>query len=1521
LKKTKQSKPRALLTEKSHRPYLVGIGSSAGGLEALTSLLSALPSNLGISFVVIQHLSPTHRSMLVQLLGRETAMAVMEIQDNMVPEADVVYIAPASRNTVLENGHFRLLETKRETTPKPSVNTFFSSMASEKGEEAIGIILSGTGSDGTAGLREIKLNGGFTFAQELHSAKYIGMPQSAIDSGCVDWVLPPDKIAIEITNIVRRKPSLIHLPESDEPKSVATLLKKLLINVKHKTRIDFGGYKEGTLWRRIERRMTANHIDDFEDYVRFTDGNPEELDRLSKDILISVTGFFRDKKSFEHLRDIIKIIIAKKKPGEEIRIWVPACATGEEAYSIAILVAEALGSDLVFYKIQIFATDIDGNAMDVARKGTYLEGSFSELDPDLVNRYFTRLHDKYEIIKTIREMMVFARQDLVQDPPFLRLDLVSCRNVLIYLHTDLQTKILATFHFALLEGGYLFLGKSESVYQQESLFDVVEKNSRIYKRRSTVSRIPTASFKLPTAIDELLLPTKAANKNVETVMLEAAVKAYVPASILVNRSLDIQHIYGNVNEYLTFSSGKPSTNAMNLILRELRPDLQLLQHQVERNLDSAFGRVRTLNHSGTKRYVRLAMHPLEKNTQSAFFLLSFEEVSLKELQDISINENRSQEDNKINIRELEEELIMSRERLQTVIEELETSNEELQALNEEVQSSNEELQSSNEELEATNEELQSTNEELMTVNEELQIRSNELAETLNDLEKVQNCVGFSIIAVNEQLKILRYNEPAKELFALSKASIGQTITNIRLPVGMGNFSAYVRDALDNNKVVDAALPSVENHYLLHVSPYETTQSGVHGAIITLVNDTERRAIELETKNSQEKLLSIMNNSTSVITLKDIAGRYEFVNNQFEKIFGICSLDIIGKTDNQFMSETLAADFRTKELEVLKKLQTIESEDHIQIGDVDLYMLSIRFPLMGNDNLPYGVCTQSSDITARVQAESQLRLAARVFDRSSEAIIVTDPMKNILTINEAFTKITGYQVEDVMGKNPPFLTSGLQDNTFLEAIWTNIHSNSYWQGEILKRRKNGEIYPVWMTINAIQDSKGKTANYVFIFSDITIVKESQQRIEFLATHDPLTELPNRVLFLDRVRQALARGERGDYLFAVMFVDLDDFKLINDSLGHAAGDSLLKEVAKHMRGMVRSVDTVARFGGDEFALLLEGTTVAEVEGTARRLCAAIGRAIYLGDQMAHIGASIGIAVFPDDSGDAETLLKHADTAMYEAKAKGKSAYQFFTKEMMEQSDIRLRMENGLRFALENKQLELYYQPQIDLATGKLIGVEALSRWFDPEQGAIPPSQFIPLAEKRGLIEKLGEWVINTACKQIEEWSKEGVKVPRVSINISIEQFRRGGGVLTLIEKLMKSCASNDTQIMLEITESILSDEDEAFGDILVELKKLGLKISIDDFGTGYSSLARIKRYPIDELKIDRKFISDITEQGQDLVIAQTIIAMGKSLGFSVVAEGVETEAQMDTLRNLNCDVVQGYFIAKPLSPGEFVKKFAA
>ncbi|MDD5248030.1 MAG: EAL domain-containing protein [Rhodocyclaceae bacterium] len=1502
-------------TVKPLRPYLVGIGASAGGLEALSTLIAALPTDLGISYVVLQHLSPTHRSMMVQLLGRETEMAVLEAEHGVQPEPDTIYVAPASRNLILKDGAFVLIEGPREAMPRPSVNVFLSSLAAEKIEDAIGVILSGTGSDGAAGLRDVKAGGGYTFAQDPQSAKYAGMPQSAIDTGCVDWVLPPDGIAAEIAIIARSHGTVT--VASRTPVVSATALKRLLIKVRQQTRIDFSGYKEGTLWRRIERRMAARHVTSLEDYQTLVDTSPEELEHLGKDILISVTAFFRDPASFEALRPVLNGILHAKQPGDEIRVWVPGCATGEEAYSIAILIAEALGPNALQFRIQVFATDIDLNALAIARRGSYAETALADLDPNLVQRYFQKVGNRLEVSRSLRDMVVVARQDIIQDPPFLRLDLVSCRNLLIYLQNEPQAKVLATFHYGLNPGALLFLGKSEGIFQQETLYEVIDKSARLYRRRVGESRLNVSSFRLPDTADRT---PQAAGPDAERRLLDAAVRHYVPAAVLVNGNFDILQMHGEVSQYLTVLPGKPNFNLQHLLRREMRADLQLLQHHAEHKQESAFGRPHAIKTLDGQRNVRIVVHPLERGAAMPFFLVCFESLPLPEPAADADAAPRLSDEGR-NVRDLEDELVSTRERLQTVIEELETSNEEMQALNEEVVAANEELQSSNEELEASNEELQSTNEELTTVNEELQVRTGELAEVLNDLENVLNCVGFPILVCNESLGLMRFNSPAAGLFSLSASALRQPMSQLRLPPGMQDFSALVLQALDANQPIEVPIFSTERHYLLHVSPYEAKTGGGRGAIVAMLDHTERLAAEREVRKNREMLLSIMNNSTSIITLKDLSGRFEFVNRRFETFFDVQAEAVIGKTDAKVLPRKIAADFRAKELEVARLRTAQEFEDHVVFpSEGDRYLHSVRFPITTEDGIVYSICTQSIDITDRKHAEDQLRLAARVFDRAGEGIVVTDPNQVILTVNEAFTHVTGYSAEEVLGKTPRLLASGRHDEAFYLEMWASLQSQGWWQGEIWNRRKNGEIYPEWLTVNSVKDRDGRIVNFVGIFSDITIVKESQRRVEFLATHDELTSLPNRALFLDRVRQAVARTTRSDATFAVLFIDLDNFKVVNDSMGHAAGDDLLIEISRRLRECIRASDTVARFGGDEFALLIEAASVEDAEMAARRITAAMQRPHPIGRQSIYPSASIGICLYPNDGNDVETLLKNADSAMYQAKDGGKSTHHFFTDSLRHAADERLRLETGLRTAVENNEFALVYQPQIDTRSGRLVGVEALLRWHHPEEGLILPLKFIARAEKTGVIDQIGEWVAATACRQMASWLAQGFAVPRMSINVSPKQLRRTN-LAALMRHHIQHYRLDATRLLLELTESALVEDADRVQLMLAELKTLGVQLSIDDFGTGYSSLAYLRRFPLDEVKIDKSFVANIGHNVDDRTIAQTILAMSQTLGYRVVAEGVETEEQLAVLREIGCDVGQGYYFSKPLAPEDLIARFCA
>jgi diguanylate cyclase (GGDEF)-like protein/PAS domain S-box-containing protein len=555
-----------------------------------------------------------------------------------------------------------------------------------------------------------------------------------------------------------------------------------------------------------------------------------------------------------------------------------------------------------------------------------------------------------------------------------------------------------------------------------------------------------------------------------------------------------------------------------------------------------------------------------------------------------------------------------------------------------------------------------------------------------------------------------------------------------------------------------------------------------------------------------------------------------------------------------------------------------------------------------------------DITERKQAEIKLRQAARVFESTNEGVVVTDPEQKIVAINSAFTRITGYCEEEVLGKVPTFLQSGRHQQVFYRQMWTSINATDQWQGEIWNRRKNGEIFPEWLNISVVRGEAGELLNYVGVFSDITTIKQSAQQLEYLANHDPLTGLPNRALFTDRLESAIARARRHCNHVALLFIDVDRFKVVNDTLGHHIGDQLLKCVAERISRCVRDEDTVTRIGGDEFTVIQEGDPHPEAAAVlARRILKRLARPLLLEQHEIIVSASIGISMYPEDSDDAVTLIKNADAAMYQAKELGRNGYQYYSPEMTAAGSERLKLEGALHYALERNEFLLHYQPQIDVHSGRIIGVEALLRWQHPQLGMVPPMQFIPLAEDTGLIGPIGAWVLQTACKQAKAWQTAGLPPIKIAVNVSGRQISHDH-VVDKVQTALAVSGLDSRYLDIEVTESILMEDTERAIMTLNALKQAGVSLSIDDFGTGYSSLSYLKRFPINKLKIDKTFVDGLPDNKDDTAITQAIIAMAHSLGLSVVAEGVETSAQLEFLRTLKCKEVQGYFFSKPLPAQE-------
>jgi diguanylate cyclase (GGDEF)-like protein/PAS domain S-box-containing protein len=557
-----------------------------------------------------------------------------------------------------------------------------------------------------------------------------------------------------------------------------------------------------------------------------------------------------------------------------------------------------------------------------------------------------------------------------------------------------------------------------------------------------------------------------------------------------------------------------------------------------------------------------------------------------------------------------------------------------------------------------------------------------------------------------------------------------------------------------------------------------------------------------------------------------------------------------------------------------------------------------------------------DITERKRADDQLRLAAKVIEESNEAIMVTDRDNRIVSVNRAFSDITGYLPADALGRDPSFLSSGRHGDDFYKRMWAAIGSTGYWKDEIWDRRSSGEVFPGWLSITAVRADDGRIANYVAIFSDITERKSAQAQIEFLAHHDPLTGLPNRLLLKDRIEQAIAHAARTSQSVALLFLDLDRFKAINDTLGHQVGDKLLRAVVGRIGDVVRETDTISRLGGDEFLILLsEMESTDSVTDVARRILERSAEPFEIDGDLMSTSVSIGIAIFPEDGTDFDTLLKKADTALYHAKAAGRNDFHFFSEAMNTGALERVALEARLRSALEKGEFRLHYQPQIDIDSRQLVGVEALLRWESPDLGLISPAKFIPVAEESGLIVPIGHWVLREACRQVRAWELERLPQLTISVNLSALQFRRGDFVRDVANAL-KDNALEPERLELELTESILIDEGDTVMDKVRSLKQLGVRLAIDDFGTGYSSLSYLKRFAVDRLKIDQSFVRDIVTDPNDAAIVRAIIQLGRSFGLITIAEGVETAEQLEFLAKHGCDEVQGYYFAAPMPSDEFV-----
>ncbi|MCD5995266.1 EAL domain-containing protein [Pseudomonas sp. CDFA 602] len=586
------------------------------------------------------------------------------------------------------------------------------------------------------------------------------------------------------------------------------------------------------------------------------------------------------------------------------------------------------------------------------------------------------------------------------------------------------------------------------------------------------------------------------------------------------------------------------------------------------------------------------------------------------------------------------------------------------------------------------------------------------------------------------------------------------------------------------------------------------------------------------------------------------------------------------------------------------------------GRIRLCELSSHSVQIGGEKC---LLTISRDITERQQMQEKLHLAATVFESTAEGVLITDTNQRINAVNRAFSEITGYSESEATGMTPRLLASGVHDSAFYAAMWHQLTAEGHWQGEICNRRKNGEMFPSWLTINAVRNKEHVITHFVAVFADISRIKQAQARLDYQAHHDPLTGLPNRTLFESRLQTALLHSEESGSLGAVLFLDLDRFKHINDSLGHPIGDLLLKGIAHRLKENLRDIDTVARLGGDEFIVLLPGLLqAADAQTIAHKLLACFSAPFQADEHEFFMSASIGCSLFPDDGTDVATLVKNADAAMYRSKAKGRNRVESYTRDLTAQASERIALEQELRRALDRNELSLSFQPKVCLLSNIMVGAEALIRWSHPLFGEVPPEHFIPLAEENGMILQIGDWVLEQACRQMHEWRKTHKPFGTLSVNLAGAQLRQPH-LVSRIEQLLADHGLEPECLQLEITENFIMSQTQEALAVLHKLKKLGVQLAIDDFGTGYSSLSYLKRLPLDILKIDQSFVRGLPEDSHDAAIVRAIIALGRSMQLTVIAEGVENHEQQQFLAAEGCEQMQGYLISLPLPPDEFCTRF--
>ncbi|GGX46154.1 EAL domain-containing protein [Saccharospirillum salsuginis] len=1367
---------------------LVILGASAGGFHAMADCLRQLPRDFPYPIILAQHSEKTHKTLIPELLKDASPSPIRVVDDGMPIESGHLYVLPSSSNTVITGEHRFSTLPSIESLPTPSIDLLVTSAVEHFGHRVAVIILSGAGSDGLHGCQEVSARDGLVIAQDPSTAQFKSMPTAVADS-CAQHVLSPEAIGRQLPELLEQWRKYRH--QQSEIEQNRGLFQRVLTYIDQQTDLDFSGYKEGTLSRQIQRRMSELQLPDLEAYLAHLEHDDLEAETLANSILISFTHFARDTEAFSELNHCLEESLVGHNPDEDFRIWVIGCSTGEEAYYITMMAMELIKKHRLDFRLRVFATDLSEDNIKKARRGFYLLPDVYRLERSWLKKYFTRVKDGFQLSDEVRECIVFSVHDLIRNPPLRGIDLVSCRNLLIYFKPRLQKQVLSIIHYALKHDGLLFLGRSESITQQKSLFKVVSEKSKLFRRLPGKARLPDRlkqNLKTSPAVGMTIDgshpdgPTRALADMARSILSER----YQPAAVLFSDDGYIEHFFGDCSPFLTVGKGGTKFTIYNLLIPELRNELRPLLIKATKSHQTVSSSPIELDRED-ERHIRLTITALDKQGISGYLMVFERYLTGEQVLSLDPSERDSDE-----VRTLKQQLLVTKQDLDSVISELESSNAQLQVLNEDTLAVNEELQATNEELETTNEELQATNEELTTVNDELMAKTVELTTINSELKSLIENLVEAVIVVDLKFDILNYNQKSCEYFH----NLG--------PWGATNLSA-----------LSPKLP------------------------IEGLTDQVRR-----------------------------------VMNQGEPA----------------QSE-------------------IAHENHF-------YQLSIH-PIRDHkdgSNSIIGSMVALIDNTTEQQLRQRLELTSEVFQRTHEPTLILDADFRVLAANEASSDLYRQSSGQLVGMqlSSLFQTPEQTINKLPDRALTVIGERRF-EGFILasKASKNSYI----LNIKALSDANEVTYCYVASLLEADEQQKNRYLIEHYANYDQLTQLPNRYLFNQLAQQAIKENHRTSESLAILFIDLDNFKTVNDSLGHTTGDLVLQEAARRIRSSVRPSDIVTRFGGDEFCILTRlDEPHMDLPEFAEHLIEVLSKTYEVKGHSAELSASVGIAIHPEDGDTIETLLKNADAALYVSKSSGKHDYHFFTEQIQIEAESRHRLGNQLKKATLNQEFELYYQPLYRISTGEIVGAEALLRWKDPEGYFVSPGDFIPILENLGLIHEVGRWVIREAIAKLAQWSSMLEGSFYIAVNKSAIEFDGNPGLAQEISDMITSLPSPQN-LCIEITESVLINKPDKAIEQLKLLRENGVRVALDDFGTGYSSLSYLKRMPVDLVKIDQSFIRDLDQTDGSLGMVSGIIALCHQLDKEVVAEGIERSGQFNALKEAACDVAQGFGLSRPLPEDRF------